>query len=368
MPILVVNSGSSSLKLRLVDEHDHLAGRADLPAAGHVHDDEVRAAIHGLGRFDAVGHRVVHGGPIYTEPTRIEERVRSTLEGLTSLAPLHQPAALRGIDIVTAIAPHAPAVACFDTTFHAKLPPAAATYPVPRRWRDELGVRKYGFHGLAHAWTSRLASQLLGGTAAPARIVTCHLGAGASLAAVVDGHCVDTTMGFTPLDGLVMATRSGSIDPGLVLWLQQQAGLTADEISHGLEHDSGLTGLAGTPDMRTVLERSDAGDVDAALAVGVYVHRLRAGISAMAASAQGIDALVFSGGVGEHAPRIRQLAADGLRFLDVTIDDTTNPAATPDREITGNGRVRVFLIAAREDLEIARAVRSAIPERMPHVE
>jgi len=161
LPILVVNSGSSSLKLRLLDAHDELAASADLPAVGLVHDDEVAAAIRRLGPFDAVGHRVVHGGPGYTAPTLIDDRVRAELAGLTSLAPLHQPAALRGIDIVTAIDPNAPAVACFDTSFHARLPPEAATYPVPRRWREDLGVRKYGFHGLAHAWTSRRASQLL---------------------------------------------------------------------------------------------------------------------------------------------------------------------------------------------------------------
>ena len=362
MRILVVNSGSSSLKLRLLDETDDVVAQADLPAVDDGADDEVRAAILRLGPFDAIGHRVVHGGRTYTEPTRIDARVRRGLEELTALAPLHQPAALKAIDIVSTIAPRAPAVACFDTAFHAHLPPQAATYPVPRRWREELGVRKYGFHGLAHASTSRRASQLLGETTAPASIVTCHLGAGASLAAVVDGRCIDTTMGFTPLDGLVMATRSGSIDPGLVLWLQMQAGLTAEEISHALEHQSGLAGLAGSSDMRTVIERSDAGDEDASLAVNVYVHRLLAGISAMVTAAQGLDALVFSGGVGEHAPQIRRRAAAGLRFLDVTVDDDTNTSASPDCEITGNGRVRVFVIAAREEVEIAQAVRAALPE------
>lgn len=366
MPILVVNSGSSSLKLRLLDGGDEPTASADLPAVGLVHEDEVGAAIRGLGPFDAVGHRVVHGGSGFTQPTRIDERVRCELEKLTSLAPLHQPAALRAIDIVTAMAPNTPAVACFDTAFHAGLPPEAFTYPVPHRWREELGVRRYGFHGLAHAWTSRRAAQLLGSTAAPARIVTCHLGAGASLAAVVNGRCVDTTMGFTPLDGLVMATRSGSIDPGLVLWLQLQAGLSAEEVSHGLEHESGLGGLAGTPDMRTVLERADAGEVQATLAVGVYVHRLCAGIAAMAAAAHGIDALVFSGGIGEKAPRIRQLAAASVGFLDVTIDEAKNGPASPDCEITGDGRVRSFVIAAREDLEIARAVGSTLPDVALH--
>lgn len=358
--ILVVNSGSSSLKLRVLDDDDNVVARADLPALGTQHVDGVRAAIAGLGPFDAVGHRVVHGGRRFTAPARLDEDVRRGLEELTSMAPLHQGAALQAIDVVTGVAPDAPAVACFDTAFHADLPAESSTYPIPSQWRNEFGVRKYGFHGLAHAWTSRRAAQLLGpGVPAP-RIVTCHLGAGASLAAVVDGRCVDTTMGFTPLDGLMMASRSGSIDPGAVLWLELDAGLTAPAIRDGLEHRSGLMALAGSPDMQTALESSVAGDHDAALAVGVYVHRLVAGIASMAAAAEGIDALVFSGGVGENAHAIRRLAAARLHFLDVAIDDEANTVARPDAEITGASRVRVFLLAAREDIEVARAVRTAL--------
>lgn len=358
MRVLVVNSGSSSLKLRVLDDNEQVVDSADLGAVDQLTDGELGAAIAGMGDFDAVGHRVVHGGREFVEPVRLDGHVRARLEALTSLAPRHQPATLRAIDILTALAPDVPAVACFDTAFHARLPPEASTYPVPRHWRDELGVRKYGFHGLAHAWTSRRAAQLLGAEVKAPRIVTCHLGSGASLAAVVDGRGVDTTMGFTPLDGLMMASRSGSIDPGLVLWLHLNAGLTVQEIADGLEHRSGLVALAGTPDMQTVLERSDAGDEEAALAVGVYVHRLVGGIASMAAAAGGIDALVFSGGVGEHAPEIRQRTATGLKCLDVSVDGDANTAATSDGEITGNGRVRVFVIAAREDVEIARAVRA----------
>lgn len=360
MRVLVVNSGSSSLKLRLLDEHDDVVASADLPALDDDDDHDVRAAILSLGPFDAVGHRVVHGGRAFTDTTRIDQRVRRTLGELTPLAPLHQPAALRAIDVVTALAPDAPAVACFDTAFHARLPPEASTYPVPRRWREEFGVRKYGFHGLAHAWTSRRAAELLGPKGTASRIVTCHLGAGASLAAIVDGRCVDTTMGFTPLDGLMMSTRSGSVDPGLVLWLQLHAGLGAQEVSHGLERHSGLAALAGTPDMRTVLERSGVGDQSAALALDVYIHRLVAGIATMVAAAGGLDALVFSGGIGEHAPEIRRRAIAGLRFLEVAMDDGANATASADCEITGDDRVRVFVIAAREDIEISRAVHAAL--------
>ena len=360
MRILVVNSGSSSLKLRILDDDDALAAEADLPPVDVAGDDTIRAAIHDLGPFDAVGHRVVHGGRSYTEPSRVDATVRSELERLVLLAPLHQPAALRAIDIVNEVAPDAPAVVCFDTAFHAQLPAQAATYAVPRSWRDELGVRKYGFHGLAHAWTARRVAELLGAVGRPVRIATCHLGAGASLAAVADGRCVDTTMGFTPLDGLVMATRSGAVDPGLVLWLQTHAGMTAAEVGDALEGQSGLAGLAGTPDMRTVLDRSGSGDADASLAVAVYVHRLRAGIAAMAAATDGLDALAFSGGVGERAPEIRERAAAGLEFLGVTVDAERNPTAIPDCDITGAGRVTVFVITAREDLEIAHAVRGVL--------
>jgi len=358
--ILVVNGGSSSLKLRVVDDEDDVAADADLPPIASASDQEVRSEILALGPFDAVGHRVVHGGSTHTGPARIDAQVRGELEGLIPLAPLHQPGALRAIDIVSEVAPDAPAVACFDTAFFGRLPPSAATYAVPRSWRDELGVRKYGFHGLAHASTSRRATELLGAPAPPVRIVTCHLGAGASLAAVVDGRCVDTTMGFTPLDGLVMATRSGAVDPGLVLWLQTHAGMSARDVADALEHESGLAGLAGTSDMRTLIERTQAGDAEAGLALDVYLHRLRGGIAAMSAAMGGLDALVFSGGVGEHAPEVRERAAAGLGFLEVGIDPERNRSITADDEITGRGRVRVLVIAAREDLEIAGAVRQVL--------
>jgi len=358
--ILVVNSGSSSLKLRVVDDDDHVASRADLAAVGAAAVEEIRSAVANVAPFDAVGHRIVHGARRYTEPVRIDAAVRRELEQLAPLAPLHQPPALHAVDILADLAPDVPAVACFDTSFHAALPAESATYAVPREWRDSLGIRKYGFHGLAHAWTSRRAVELLGPRSGPTRIVTCHLGAGASLAAVVDGRCVDTTMGFTPLDGLVMATRSGAVDPGLILWLQVHAGISPAEIGDALEERSGLVGLAGTPDTRAVLERAAAGDDDASLALDVYLHRLRTGIAAMAAAAEGLDALVFSGGVGEHAPEIRCRAVGALGFLGVTIDANHNRSAVPDADITGTGPVRVFVVAAREDLEIAHAVRGTL--------
>lgn len=345
--VLVVNAGSSSLKLSLLGADDTVLAR---PAGL---DD-----LAGMPAPDAIGHRVVHGGREFTEPVLIDEYVERRLRALVALAPLHQPKSIEGIDAVRAALPGLPEVACFDTAFHAGLPAAAATYALPAAWREKYGLRRYGFHGLSHAYASRRAAELAGTAPGVPRTVVCHLGAGASLCAVDGGRSVDTTMGFTPLDGLVMATRSGSVDPGLLLWLMRNEGMSADALAGALEHDSGLTALAGTPDMREILAREDA---DAALALGVYLHRLRAGIAAMATSLGGLDALVFTGGVGEHAPRIRQGAAGGLGLLGVALDPERNEDARGDAEIGAAGApVRVFVVTAREDVEIARGTRQAL--------
>jgi acetate kinase len=366
MRVLVVNAGSSSLKLRVVDDADVVAGRADLPAVGRVTPDDITQALGDLGPFDAVGHRVVHGGEQFREPVVVDDDVRRRLDALIELAPLHQPKSLAALDAVTAATPGVPAVACFDTAFHATLPPEAATYAVPAEWRERFGVRRYGFHGLSHAYASRRAGELMSTTGGPpGHLVTCHLGAGASLAAVWDGRSVDTTMGFTPLEGLTMATRSGSFDPGAVLWLLTRQGLAADDVAESLEHRSGLAALAGTPDMGTVVERASDGDTAAGLALAVYLHRLRAGIAAMAASLGGLDALVFTGGVGENAPTVRAAAANALPFLGLAVDPARNAAVDvetcPDADITATGAsTRVLVVAAREDLEIARGVRARL--------
>ena len=352
MRVLVVNAGSSSLKLRLLGADDELLGSCDLEPGG-----DVEAALAGLGEADASGHRVVHGGARFIDPVAIDDAVVAALEELTALAPLHQPPALAAIAAVRRAAPQVPAVACFDTAFHAGLPDAAATYALPRSWRTRWPLRRYGFHGLSHAWAARRAAELLGGAR---RIVICHLGAGASLAAVLDGRSVDTTMGFTPLAGLVMATRAGDVDPGLLMWLLEQTDLTQAEVAAALVHESGLQGLAGTTDMREVLAAAAAGEPAAVLALDVYLHRLRAGIAAMAAALGGLDALVFTGRVGERAHEVRSRAADGLGFLGVGLDDAANAVAAGDAEIGAPGRVRTLVVESREDLEIARAVRSAL--------
>jgi len=299
-------------------------------------------------RPDAVGHRIVHGGVDFVEPVLIDANVAARLTALTDLAPLHQPKSLAALALVSAVLPGVPAVACFDTAFHAHLPPAAATYAIPAQWRRRWSLRKYGFHGLSHAYASRRATELGAGP----RLVTCHLGAGASLAAVLDGRSVDTTMGFTPLDGLVMATRSGSIDPGLVLWLEEHAGTPPSELATALEHRSGLLGLAGTSDMREVLARDDD---EATLALAVYVHRLRSWIGAMVAALAGLDALVFTGGVGERSPAVRARACEGLDYLGVQLDDALNQGEG-DRAIGA----RAFVVEAREDLEIAAQTRRVL--------
>jgi acetate kinase len=358
--ILVVNAGSSSLKLRLLGPRDELIVEHDLDALETgVEARQLDTLIAALPEVDAVGHRVVHGGERFRGPALIDEQVEQALRELSDLAPLHQAKSLAALDAVSRVLPHVPAVACFDTAFHATLPPAAFTYPLPADWRTRWGLRRYGFHGLSHAYASRRAIELLGSDSA--RIVSCHLGAGASLAAVRDGRSVETTMGFTPLDGLVMATRSGSIDPGLVLWLLEHTHLSEYDLARALEHDSGLRALAGTKDMREVLRRRAAGDRDAGLALDVYLHRLRAAIAAMAAAHGGINALLFTGGVGERSAPVREQACQGLEFLGVRLDKHANASAAGDTEVGAPGApVRVLVIAAREDLEIARQVREVL--------
>ena len=362
MRVLVVNAGSSSLKLRVLDPDDSVVASFDLPVVrGQADVAPTTKAVRGVGGIDAVGHRIVHGGTMFRGPVRIDPGVEAQLRALTDLAPLHQPKSLAALDAVSAVLPDLPAVASFDTAFHADMPAAAATYAVPIEWRERWGVRRYGFHGLSHAYAGRRAAEMLGRPQEGLRVVTCHLGAGASLCAVLDGRSVDTTMGFTPLEGLVMATRSGNVDPGLVMWLLQHAGLGHEELADALEHRSGLHALAGTSDMRQVLEAADEGSADAQLALEVYIHRLRAGVASMAAAMEGMDVLVFTGGVGERAPAVRELAAEGLGFLGIGVDSDANEASGGDRDISAaEARVRSLVVEAREDLEIAREVRSVL--------
>ncbi len=363
MRVLVVNAGSSSLKLSLLGEGDATLAHEELDSPrAQVERGALERALSGeLGRADAVGHRVVHGGTRFREAVALDAGVRAALGELGELAPLHQRKSLAAIDAVGEALPGVPAVACFDTAFHATLPPAAAEYALPREWRERWQLRRYGFHGLSHGWVARRVPQLLGAGADALRIVSCHLGAGASLCAIAGGRSLDTTMGFTPLEGLVMATRSGSVDPGLLLWLLEGGRVGAQELGEALEHRSGLLGIAGSADMREVERRARSGDGDAQLALEVYVHRLAAGVAAMAAALGGIDALAFTGGVGERSHEVRARAAAHLAFLGVALDEQLSVRGEGDREIGAAGaQVRTVVLAAREDLEIARQVRHVL--------
>ena len=361
MNVLVANAGSSSLKLRVLDEHDAVIASADL--AADADEETLRELASGAGRLDAVGHRLVHGGRELHESVVLDERALSRLERTTELAPLHNGPALAVVATLRRLLPDAPHVACFDTAFHSGMPDGAALYALPMELIESHGLRRFGFHGLSHAWAARRAAELLGRPSDGLRLVTCHLGAGASLAAVRSGRSIDTTMGFTPNEGLVMATRSGSVDPGILVWLLRHCGFGVDELDHVLEYESGLRGLSGrSGEMRELVAASDEGDRAARTALEVYVHRLRAGVASMAAAMDGLDALVFTGGVGENSARVRRECCSGLGFLGVRLDDDRNDAAGgEDGDLASPGApVRALVVHSREDLEIARSVRALL--------
>jgi acetate kinase len=367
MPVLVVNSGSRSVKLRVVGDGDQLLAGADLGPPDEETLDRLGAFVAGAGSIDAVGHRVVHGGRRFTEPVVVTDEVRGDLEGLNDLAPLHNPPALAGLDAARRLLPGTPSIACFDTAFHAGLPPTSSSYAIPTDWVSRWGIRRYGFHGLSCAWAVARAGALLGESGAPpgesgapVRLVVCHLGGGASVTAVSGGQSVDTTMGFTPLEGLVMATRSGDVDPGALIWLLQR-GLSLDEALEDLERRSGLLGLSGglSSDMRELLDARARGDEAATLAVTTYLHRLRAKIAAMAAATGGTDALIFTGGVGENSAVIRAEACRELAWMGVAVDEVANTSVgQSDLDISAaHARARTLVVHAREELEMAAECR-----------
>ena len=367
--ILTVNFGSSSLKIRIVDHDDSLLlddtvliDRGTPSADFALAETALARALEQGPSVDAVGHRIVHGGTEFIDPILIDTKADKRLERLADLAPLHNPPALALIAVSTKLRADLPNLACFDTSFHANLPEQAFTYALPDGWSEKWGLRRFGFHGLSHAWASRRASQLLGRSVADVRLVTAHLGSGASLAAVAGGRSVDTTMGFTPLDGLVMATRPGSIDPGLVLWMIRHSGLTVEQVDQALESKAGLLGLSGiSGDLREVLSAADAGSARSKLAYRVLLHRLCSEIAAMVAALGGFDGLVFTGGSGEGSARLRMDACAALKFLGIECDASLNDKATGDRLISEPGApVATAVVSAREDLEIARQVRAVL--------
>jgi acetate kinase len=389
--VLVLNSGSSSIKYQLFDMRGRtlLAGGAaerigesggrlvhgQRDASGVVREEVNNAefpdhavaldAIVGLlddaavpeegSELVGIGHRVVHGGESFREPCLIDDRVIETIRKLSPLAPLHNPANLLCIEVSLARRPDVPQVAVFDTAFHQSLPPRAYRYAVPERWYGSHGVRRFGFHGTSCAYVAKQAALQLGRPLDELHLIVLHLGNGASATAIANGKSVDTSMGLTPLEGLVMGTRGGDLDPGAILYLARQRGLSIDEINADLNRESGLAGVCGISDMRDVLQREAAGEPRARLALDLYTYRIRKYIGAYMAALGGVDAIVFTAGVGENSPDIRERACEGLEPLGVRLDDTRNRSPTNEaRAIHRDGApIAVLVVPTNEELEIA---------------
>jgi acetate kinase len=387
--ILVCNAGSSSFKFSLFDPEEEVQlaeGAIDwiskparlsfrtphqpeirkelklerhADAAAQLLDDlqsNPAAGLHSFEQLRAVGHRVVHGGARYTSAVLVTPEVKRTIEQLAELAPLHNPASLEGMNAVEQLLPEVPQVAAFDTAFHATLSEAARTYPLPQKWTREWGIRRYGFHGLSHSYCSSQAARIIGRH--DLRLVIAHLGNGASVSAVRDGVCIDTSMGFTPLEGLMMATRSGTVDPGILIYLLRHKGLDVNALDKALNHESGLLGISGfSSDMRQVLLELPH-NPGAKLAVDVYVHYIVKTIGAMAATLGGIDALVFTAGIGERSAEIRKRVCEKLEYLGLELDREVNETCKPDAEIgKPTSTARILVIATREDLTIMRETK-----------
>ncbi|MEW2612692.1 acetate kinase [Streptomyces sp. NPDC047880] len=385
--VLVLNSGSSSVKYQLLDMRDSSRLAVGLverigeqtsrlkhtPAGGESrerggaiadHDAALKAvaeelAKDGLGldspELAAIGHRVVHGGKYFTEPTAIDDAVLAEIERLIPVAPLHNPANLTGIRTAQALRPDLPQVAVFDTAFHTTMPESAARYAIDVRTADEHRIRRYGFHGTSHAYVSRATAELLGKDPSETNVIVLHLGNGASASAVRGGRCVDTSMGLTPLEGLVMGTRSGDMDPAVIFHLMRVGGMSADEIDTLLNKKSGLIGLCGDNDMREIRRRVDEGDEQAELAFDIYIHRLKKYIGAYYAVLGRVDAVAFTAGVGENAAPVRAAALAGLEELGLAVDGERNAVRADEaRLISPDGaRVAVAVVPTDEELEIA---------------
>ncbi|MBX5457131.1 MAG: acetate kinase [Thermogemmatispora sp.] len=405
MKILVFNAGSSSQKTRLYElqaplpaeapppiweasaDWSHEPGKTELvirSASGqeeretlptserpavlkHILHSLSHSSTHSIDQNEeigVIGHRVVHGGAHYSEPALITPELKATIEHLQVLAPAHNRASLEAIAAAEEVFPQARQIAVFDTAFHRHMPLPAQIYPGPYEWFAQ-GLRRYGFHGLSHQYCARRAAQLLGRDLTSLRLITCHLGNGCSLAAILGGESIETTMGFTPMEGLMMGTRSGSIDPGLLLYLLRHAGYSADDLDRILNRESGLMGISGlSGDMRIILQARAEGNRRARLAFNTFVHRLRLQIGAMLAVLGGIDALVFTGGIGEHAPEVRAAACETLGFLGLAIDPSRNADPGGDADIASpHSAVRVLVVQTQEDWMIAEACWRLIKQR-----
>jgi acetate kinase len=403
MKILVLNSGSSSQKSCLyeigeslpeqapacvweakIEWKDKGSGVTEIKAQGGFHASKrtwtrSRAlaieqllknlwtgpgkAIASPAEIDVVGHRVVHGGPEFEDPVAITPKVRTAIRKLSVFAPLHNRAELEGMSIAEKLLGRTPQIAVFDTGFHKRMPLSSVVYPGPYAW-FESGIRRYGFHGINHQYCARHAAQMLH-RHGPFRLVSCHLGNGCSLAAIRNGASVDTTMGFTPLEGLMMGTRSGSVDPGILTYLERHSHTTGQQLDKLLNQQSGLLGVSGiSGDMRDIRDAINKGNSRASLALDIYVHRLRSGIGAMIAVLGGIDALVFTAGVGENSPEVRAATCQNLRYAGIVLDSKRNVLPPSDRDISSNeSTVRVLIIRAQEDWEIARSCWTLVRSR-----
>ncbi|MEU8155783.1 acetate kinase [Micromonospora sp. NPDC048986] len=365
--VLVLNCGSSSVKWRHYDGDRVLdqgtVERVGEPGGGPAdHTEAVRQILDGLDLtgLAAVGHRVVHGGRTFSAPVLVDDAVLAAIKDLVPLAPLHNPANLAGIEVARAALPDVPQVAVFDTAFHHTLPEAAATYAIDRDAAERYDIRRYGFHGTSHAYVSRRTAELLGRPYEQVNTITLHLGNGASACAVANGRSVATSMGMSPLQGLVMGTRSGDVDPTVIFHLRREGGLSVDDIDDLLNHRSGLLGLTGVNDMREVLERRAAGDRAAALAFDVYCRRITEYVGGYYALLGRVDAIAFTAGVGEHAAPVRAAALAGLGRLGIAVDDARNDGEG-DRLISPDGaEVSVCVIRTDEEREIARQTRDVV--------
>ncbi|WP_035985227.1 acetate/propionate family kinase [Leptolyngbya sp. KIOST-1] len=395
MKILVLNAGSSSHKSCLFDlsqgdvgavpqplwraalDWTHQPGKVELSASGggetiqqvlpitdkakglkamvNTLVDGPTQVLEGLAAIDVVGHRVVHGGREYIDSVRIDDRVKAAIERLIPLAPAHNPANLQGIEALEDILGDRPQVAVFDTAFHARMPEAAATYPGPHAWVEQ-GIRRYGFHGISHQYVAQRTADMMNCDLAELKILTCHLGNGCSLAAVKGGISVDTTMGFTPLDGLMMGSRSGSVDPGILIYLMRQEGYSADQLDRLLNKESGLQGLSGqSNDMRSVVEAMEGGNPQAQLAFDTFIHRLRREMGGMVASLGGLDAVVFTAGIGENSPLVWQQACAPFEFLGLRLRSDLTRSKEDQDIASDNSRVRSLVIHTQEEWAIAQA-------------
>jgi len=388
---MVINSGSSSIKFQIFDMRDRSVlvsgllerigepdSRLTLQSRTQVHrfstiDKAVSVADHEIG-FDlinatlretgaladmaelaGIGHRVVHGGEAFKQPTLIDDHVIATIRSLIPLAPLHNPANLTGIEVALAGAPDVPQVAIFDTAFHQTLPPHAFHYALPREFYAKHAIRRYGFHGTSHFFVAKQAARLLKRPFEALSLITLHLGNGASAAAVSNGACIDTSMGLTPLEGLIMGTRCGDLDPAIIFYLARETGRSVDAIDDLLNKESGLRGICGVNDMREIFRRAQTGDASAQLAIDMYVYRLRKYIGSYAAALGRLDALVFTGGIGENAGPIRSAVCRNLSLFGVGLDDAKNDAPSQDaREVqSSTSPVKILVIPTNEELEIA---------------